>query len=695
MKKNRKRFISVLIVVISLATFVQYIFLNGLANEKRENKYQDTINHGMQVANTIQLTIGNLTEATSTLKYFYLDNEDTFVVKFDDLAASICADHPEIASMYIAPKAVIQAAYPEEVKASTIGFAMLEDEYQGPRAQLAIDTQKITIAGPHKLVEGGTGLIMRNPIFVDGEFKAFAIFVLDWDKCVEKILSNTDTSIGSYKYAVRKDTVDDTAVLDEDGYIFRNSNEKISNEVDITFEVPNDIWHLVVEPESGFSILSEMFMPICFSVAVAISIMILFVFWVYGIQKENKLQIEKAQNEEKSKYVDKLSDALTKAQKADAAKTTFLSRMSHDIRTPLNGIIGLLQINEAHADNRELVDRNRKKMIVSANHLLELINDVLEISKMDDDNVHLVKEAFDLNELIDDVLNINENKAIEAGIKLEIADYKNKIKYPSVMGSPLHVRQILINLFSNSIKYNKEKGSIFFDVDTKELENRQVEYTFTIKDTGIGMSEEFLSRIFEPFSQENSDEKSLTQGTGLGTAIVKSLVEKMNGHIEVESKQNIGSTFTVTIPFDLADENELNDKAVSDAVSLKGIRILLVEDNELNMEIAEMLLNDNEAIVTKAYNGEEAFKIFSDNPVNTFDLVLTDVMMPKMNGYELAKDIRNMDREDGKTMPIIAMTANAFEEDRQNSYAAGMNGHISKPFDIDNLIKTISNYTRV
>lgn len=284
---------------------------------------------------------------------------------------------------------------------------------------------------------------------------------------------------------------------------------------------------------------------------------------------------------------------------------------------------------------------------------------------------------------------------MEHGITLEYDENNaNQLKYPYIWGSPLHVRQIFINILSNSIKYNKKGGKIFCELASSLSENNQVIYKAVITDTGIGMEKEFLAHLFEPFSREHEDLNSKYEGTGLGMAIVKQLVEKMEGTIEVESEVGIGSRFTITIPFDIASESDIQkDDSELLHCDISDTRVLLVEDNDLNMEIAETFLTDAGAVVTKAYNGQQAVYTFRQNPVNKFDIILMDVMMPIMNGYKATRQIRKLDRADAKTVPIIAMTANAFAEDVEESKNAGMNEHISKPLDIDKVKAAIVRYT--
>ena len=397
--------------------------------------------------------------------------------------------------------------------------------------------------------------------------------------------------------------------------------------------------------------------------------------------------------DEQKKAADKIDEALIQARLASAAKTSFLARMSHDIRTPMNGILGLIEINEAHAADTEFTTRNRAKAKVAANYLLSLINDVLQLSKLEDPDVTLSYEAFNMKDLMDDIFTIIRMRAVDYGITVAYEEGAEISAYPYLWGSPLHVRQIFINILSNSIKYNKKNGKIFCQVSVQKYSAEQVIYQVVIADTGIGMSQDFLEHLFEPFSREHEGISSTYEGTGLGMSIVNKLVQKMEGTIEVQSEEGKGSTFTVTIPFEIAKESDIRSKdEETEQCDLSGVQVLLVEDNELNMEIAETFLKDAGAVVTKAFNGQQAVYAFSEAPVGKFDIILMDVMMPVMDGYEATRKIRSLDKPEAKTIPIIAMTANAFAEDVEESRNAGMNEHISKPLDIGKVKATIARY---
>lgn len=389
----------------------------------------------------------------------------------------------------------------------------------------------------------------------------------------------------------------------------------------------------------------------------------------------------------------KLQADLDEMSAANRVKTEFLSRMSHDIRTPLNGIIGLLRINEDHFDNKELVFENQKKMHAAAKHLLSLINDILQMSKLEAGGVTLSHERISMQEQRDDIRSIVYDRIVEAGLKWidKVTDYSFPV--PFVYGSPLHLRQIFLNILGNCIKYNKKGGSITTTVDFLGIIGNRCTYRWTISDTGIGMSPEFLAHIFDPFTQERQDARSVYQGTGLGMAIVKRLIDAMEGTISITSEEGKGSTFVITIPFEIApaEDKKPQDKK---PVNIEGLHLMVVEDNELNAEIAQMLLTDRGARVTLARDGKEAVELFKKKIPGTFDAILMDIMMPVMDGMTATRAIRSLARADAKTIPIIAMTANAFDEDAKKCMEAGMNAHLTKPIEIDHVIEVLGQYCR-
>lgn len=411
----------------------------------------------------------------------------------------------------------------------------------------------------------------------------------------------------------------------------------------------------------------------------------IFWFWTY----RTNLAHRKQEQEKDEKYKAELLIAAKKAEAANEAKTEFLQRMSHDIRTPINGIRGLVNMADHYADDMEKQTEYRTKVKEASNLLLELVNDVLDMSKLESGEIVLEEIPFNLSSISREVFVVIEQMAAEQNIR--VVWEKKEITHRDFIGSPGYVKRVMMNILSNAVKYNKENGQIY--VSCVEIPSEQPEMTtmeFVCRDTGIGMAEEFQKHIFEPFAQEYTGSRAKFAGTGLGMAISKKLVEEMGGTITFESKKGVGSTFVIRVPFkiDLDADKREESKDVSEK-SIKGMHVLLAEDNELNMEIAEFLLQNEGAEVTKAWNGQEIVELFRKSEAGEFDVILMDIMMPIINGYEAAKRIRSLDREDAKKIPIIAMTANAFTEDRIRAKEAGMDEHVAKPIDVELLIKVI------
>ena len=363
--------------------------------------------------------------------------------------------------------------------------------------------------------------------------------------------------------------------------------------------------------------------------------------------------------------------------------------MSHDIRTPINGLCGMVNMADHYADDIEKQKEYRTKVKEASNLLLELVNEVLDMSKLESGEVVLEEVPFNLIKISEEVLVVIEQIAAEQNI--QIVWEKKEITHRDLIGSPRYVKRVMMNILSNAVKYNRENGQIY--ISCMEIPSEQPETTtmeFVCRDTGTGMSEEFQKHVFEPFAQEHTGSRTKFAGTGLGMPISKKLIEKMGGTITFESAEGIGTTFVIRVPFKIdLDVDIREEQADVSEKSIKGLHILLAEDNELNMEIAEFVLQNEGAEVSKAWNGEETVELFRKSESGEFDAILMDIMMPVMNGYEATKMIRSLDREDAKVIPIIAMTANAFTEDRLRAKEAGMNEHIAKPFDVKLLVKII------
>ncbi len=421
--------------------------------------------------------------------------------------------------------------------------------------------------------------------------------------------------------------------------------------------------------------------------ALACLIFMLLVLWGRQRASSKAKVIEQAKEAE---YQAQLLEKAKEAEIANLAKTEFLRRMSHDIRTPINGIRGMVEIAAHYKDDMAKQGEYRKKVWEASGYLLELVNEVLEISKLESGKIVLENKAFSLRDMLRDIEAIVDKQAESEHISFSIT---NNCKTDWFIGSPLYVKRTMMNIIGNAIKYNKGNGFVKVTVDEEPLSDTESRIVFVCRDNGIGMSEEFQKRMFEPFAQEISDARTSYTGTGLGLAIAKKVVEQMGGAITCESAYGEGTTFTVTLPLTLDPHAEEIEKAKADA-DISGVKILLTEDNELNMEIAEFLLTQAGATVVKAFNGEDAVKIFDASKEGEYDAILMDVMMPIMDGLEATRTIRAMDRADAKTIPIIAMTANAFAEDRQSAIAAGMTEHLAKPLDSDLLLVTLANLVK-
>ena len=394
-------------------------------------------------------------------------------------------------------------------------------------------------------------------------------------------------------------------------------------------------------------------------------------------------------------FREQLMESAEKAEQANRAKTEFLQRMSHDIRTPINGIRGMIEIANYYKDDPDKQTECRKKIWDASGLLLELVNEVLDMGKLESGEIMLEEREFDLKELLDSVGIVVDKQARERGITIITDGYT--VEHRCLLGSPLHLRRLLMNIISNAVKYNRVGGEIRLGCCEKpsaDPETAQIE--FTCADTGIGMSEEFQKHVFEPFAQERNTARSEYGGTGLGMPIAKRLAEKMGGTLSFVSRQGVGTTFTLSLPFRIchAPEKRNKPKRLLQTSSIAGLHVLVAEDNRMNMEIAEFVLNVEEAFIIKAVNGEEAVRIFADSRPGEIDAILMDVMMPVMDGLEATRRIRAMKRPDARTIPIIAMTANAFAEDRQRAFAAGMDMHIAKPLEGSEMVETLERFVK-
>ena len=419
--------------------------------------------------------------------------------------------------------------------------------------------------------------------------------------------------------------------------------------------------------------------------------MLLLVLLFHGKTAQGYHEQQLARDRE---YQAQLKEEARKADRANAAKTEFLQRMSHDIRTPINGILGLVEIGEYYREDPETQSECRRKIRDTSHLLLELVNEVLDMGKLESGELVLEEIPFDLIPLLDAVGVPLEQTAESRGIRIEWLPWE--VQHTELVGSPIHLKRLLMNLASNAVRYNKDNGSVTLSCRELEDKGNTAWFEFTCADTGIGMSEAYQQHLFEPFTQEHSTARSTYGGTGLGMSIAKSLVDKMGGTITFTSKQGEGTTFRVILPFRICQPGELPPQVTKAPApdALQGMRLLLVEDNTLNMEIAAFMLENVGAELTEAQNGQEALDIFRESPAGFFDAILMDVMMPVMDGYQATRAIRALERPDAAAVPIVAMTAHAFTDDRQRAYEAGMTAHLAKPLESAVLIRTLQRWKK-
>lgn len=587
----------------------------------------------------------------------------------------------EILKKYIQKTAVLDVAkYPKKTYTAHIDFA--DGSYVNLAAQGRIDKTGVIVGFHHTNAEYAKNYNLTVQSLLSGydTYRDGIIAITDGHKIVA---SNDESMVGKN--------------VNENGVVRKlRNNGKIGKLIRVqnkfegyygSMDKSRDYYIYVYLPESTvFEIV-----PRNILYALAIYITLLIIIQLIKQSSERKYLVE--QNKREKEYKEKLMESAKKAEQANTAKTEFLQRMSHDIRTPINGIRGMIELADYYSDDLQKQEECRKKIWDASGLLLELINEVLDMGKLESGEILLEEREFNLKKLLDDIVNVVEKQSKECQLEIIQCDYQ--IKHWNLIGSPIHIKRMLMNILSNAVKYNRYKGKIILDCREVSCIGNVALIEFICKDTGIGMSKEYQEHIFEPFTQEFNSARSSFGGTGLGMPITKSLVEAMGGNIEFESEKNVGTTFRLKIPFKIDDCVHIEEPTEEEHnVSIEGVRVLVAEDNDLNMEITEFVLSSVGAVVIKASNGQEAIEIFEKSEVGEIDIILMDVMMPGVDGLAATRIIRSMSREDAKTIPIIAMTANAFSEDRLRAVEAGMNEHLSKPLESTVIIKTIAKYLK-
>ena len=655
------------------ALFVGFFLLHNLEkDEKTAGKYMAQITEKRVRARLDQYImisdlLGNYISAGENL------DENTF----SELAEKIPNEDGAIKAFELAPDGIVTDIYPKQGNEGAFGLDMLQEHERKKDAVLARDSGEYTLGGPYQLKQGGTGALLFNPVYQDNnsdqdELWGFVILVIDWDRFIGEINLNY---LSDADFCYRIWTYDRDS---SDRIILAESQENMPDNI-LTVEctVPNNTWYFDIIPSGGW--IPRSYLIMCIVVSYVFSLLIATVFYLTSSKKYRERQ-----------YEAELEKSAEQAKNANEAKTRFLFNMSHDIRTPMNAIVGFSGLLEKNLQNEKKAKEYLGKIQASSNLLLMIINQVLEMARIESGTAVLQLKAEDMDALFHQV-----NTVFEEDIRKKNLQYHADldIRHHYAVCDQTKFLEIMLNIISNAIKYTPEGHSIRVEVHEEVSENpSKVRYIFSCEDTGIGMSEEYLPHIYEEFSREHTTTENKVPGTGLGLPIIKSMIELMGGSIQVESRLGIGTKFTVDLSFEMASKEEVygsqNTIKPSAIYTIKGKRILIAEDNELNAEIAKTVLEDVGALITRAENGQQAVELFKEKPAGTFDAILMDLMMPVMDGYTATRKIRSLECSDAKTIPIIAMTANAFQEDAKKCIAVGMNAHLAKPLDIEKM-KTI------
>ena len=621
----------------------------------------------------IETQLGRYLENSEMFKNIISSKHTISDEQFNQLASYMKKNKNVIEAYELAPNGIIEKAYPLKENGKVIGMNTLELPERQKEANIARKSGEYTIAGPYELKQGGTGALLFDPIYInDGnekKFWGFSILVLNWDAFLEE-LEVDKLEDATYHFKVWKEGNKGKHVT-----IMSCGHSSLNHTLSVACEVPNDTWYFEIVPFQGWIPMSyKIFGSI---VSVLVAILLSMGYWQIILRREKE-----------AVYAKQIEKVATEAQHANQAKTRFLFNMSHDIRTPMNAIIGYTQLLENNLDNKKQALDYISKLKSSSTILLSLINYILEMTQIESGKLDLKKEIGDLDDLVKNI-----NVVVEPLIKEKKLHYSYhlEIKHHHIICDKTKLREIVLNILSNAIKYTPEGGNIELLIQEISFENNKVKYHFIIIDNGIGMKEDFLPHIFEEFAREKTSTESKVPGVGLGLPIVKSLIDMMNGTIQVESKLNKGTKFTVELSFLTSLQVENVNERNTSTLDFSGKHILLVEDNELNAEIGIELLNTFKVIIDLAKNGEECIKILEKMPEGYYDLILMDIQMPIMDGYEATKIIRSFNNKNAQ-IPIIAMTANAFEEDRKHALQLGMNEHLAKPVDIEKLKDVFTKY---
>lgn len=672
-KIQRKCYVVGLIAFVS-ALFLAYFLLENI----RKNEQAAATYTAQNTVRRIQSQLDEYVTCSNVLENVILAGYELNEEGFSTLASMLPNEDGVVKAFELAPKGVVAEIYPMEENAEAIGLDLLTAHERAVDAKLAKDSMEYTIAGPFELRQGGTGALLFNPVYQmntmeQQEFWGFIVLVIDWDKFVAKMgldrLSEAD-----YCYRIWKED----SVTGEPNVLVQCPHTFPKDRLTVDCTLPNDRWYFDIIPSNGWIPISYWISDVV--ICYALSLLIAVLFYLLFMKRYHEQQ-----------YAEKLQLSAAEAQEASEAKTRFLFNMSHDIRTPMNAIMGFTELLNRNLDDHEKARGYLRKIQNASNLLLTIINQVLEMARIESGTVTLKLEAADLSALFHSV-----NTVFEADIQKKNIQYSEDAHVPHKFAycDKTKLEEIYLNIVSNAIKYTPDGHAIRVEIHELPSEDKKKAcYRFTCEDSGIGMSADYLPHIFDEFSREHTTTENKVVGTGLGLPIVKSLIEQMGGTIQVESTQGVGTKFTVDLTLTLASREEVysSPEALAEAEHAKliGRRILLAEDNDLNAEIAIELLGEKGLLIERAADGEECCTMLAQAPEGYYDLILMDIQMPRMNGYEAAAKIRGMADVKKAGIPIIAMTANAFAEDRQAALDAGMNAHVAKPIDMAVLLPTL------
>ena len=678
-KDNTSKQIRIYCLVVGIISFFIVSVCGQLLNRNTVNEEK------MRAAFTAETTVNRIKSQLNR----YLDVSEFFQniigsghqmdsKEFQALSQMISDDSQIIKVIEQAPDGVVKDIYPLKGNEAAFGIDMLNNPARKHEANLAMKSGQYTIAGPYELNQGGLGSLLFEPIYItdkSGEksFWGFSILVLDWNRYLEELELDKLTD-ASYCYQMwKKDGNSGKKTI-----IAQGGDAIHKGAVQISCKVPNDTWYFEIIPHTGWVTVKQQ--ALVFLVAVSIAVLATAICY---------LMLHRKQREKL--YTEEIRKSAEKARKANEAKTRFLFNMSHDIRTPMNAIVGFSGLLEKSIHDEKKSLDYIKKIRVSSDILLTIINQVLEMARIESGKITLSSESVNIREMVEAM-----NTVFESSLTKKSLEYQCSLNvvHDQILCDKTKMEEIILNVVSNSIKYTNPHGKITVSIDELDSEDeKNADYKVVVEDNGIGMSQDYLPHIFEEFSREHTSTETRVAGTGLGLPIVKSLVDRMGGTIEVESEEGKGTRFIMKFSFPVSLENQVREKEKQNipdiTEKLEGKRILLAEDNELNAEIAETVLEETGIKVKHVEDGIQCIEELKKMPEKYYDVILMDVQMPNMDGYTATQRIRDLD-DSRAEIPIIAMTANAYDEDRRKAQEAGMDGFLAKPLDVDEMMRLLA-----